>query len=289
MAIDNGILLVAHGKPSYWDEAATLARSLRIRSPQISIAIASDLTVPEHKWRRDGFDLYVPYDFRECGGVSFKMQLDRITPFRDATLFVDSDTICYRDIGRVFEAFSTHSFVALGKMLSDCHWFEDIAVIRREFGCEPFPFFCGDFYLFRHTEKTAAVFTTARDIAGRFRSLGIKPLGGWCNDEPAFSLAMTTQGIPASPGVGDWIIQVAHSGVTRVDLDYAAGTARAVLSGTTVSPRLVHFSAHRSQPLYFRERYRVRHPSPAAWSGSLAHVVGAFQSAHYRARRRLGV
>jgi hypothetical protein len=123
--MNSGILLVAHGKPSYWDEAATLARSLRYRSPQLAIAIASDLNVPEKQWRRDGYDIHVPFDFRECGGVSFTMQLDRIAPFRDAALFIDSDSICYRDISGVFDAFAAQHFVALGITLTGCHWYED--------------------------------------------------------------------------------------------------------------------------------------------------------------------
>jgi hypothetical protein len=285
----SGILLVAHGKPAYWDEAVTLAKSIRLRSPSSPLAVASDMRVSETQWRAAGFDAYVPFDFSGCGGVSFKMQLDRITPFEDATLFLDSDSICYRDISGVFEEFAAADFVTLGKMLPGCHWFEDSSAIRREMGCDSFPFFCGDFYLFRKSALTAAVFDTARDIASRFRSLGIKPLGGVCNDEPAFSLAMTTNRVPVSNGVGDWIIQVAHDNVSRIDLDYTRGQARAVLNGTVVMPRIVHFSAHRTQPLYFRERYRVRHPSRSFWNNVLSQGVGTLESAHFRLRRRLGV
>lgn len=287
MASDRGILLVAHGRPSYWDEAATLARSLRRHSPRVPLAIASDLDVPEAQWRRDGYDLYVPFDFRHCGGVSFKMQLDRITPFRDTTLFIDSDSICYRDLSGVFDAFATKDFVTLGTTVTSCHWFHDNSLIHREFHCDSFPFFCGDFYLFRKSPQAAAVFDTAREIAGRYRSLGIKPLGGWCNDEPAFSLAMLQHNVPISRGVGDWIIQVAHESVTGIDLNYAAGHARAVLDGAEIAPRLVHFSTHRSQPVYFRERYRVRNPSDAWWNRVAAHGIGSLESTRYRLTRRL--
>jgi len=287
MLCDQGILLVAHGKQSYWDEAATLARSLRRYSPGVVIAVASDLDVPERQWRRDGYDLYVPYDFRDCGGVSFKMQLDRITPFRDATLFVDSDSICYRDISGVFDAFASHDFVTLGTIVTSCHWFKDNSLIHHEFRCDSFPFFCGDFYLFRTSQNATAVFDSARELAGRYRELGIKPLGGWCNDEPAFSLAMLQHGLPASPGIGDWILQVVNPGVTQIDLNYAAGDAKAVLDGALVAPRIVHFSSHRSKPLYFRERYRVRNPSRTWWNRVLAHGIGSLASTHYRLNRRL--
>lgn len=287
MAMNSGILLVAHGKQSYWDEAATLARSLRYRSPHLAIAIASDLNVPEQQWRRDGYDIYVPYDFHEYGGVSFKMQLDRITPFRDATLFIDSDSICYRDISGVFDAFASQDFVALGSTVTGCHWYEDNDMIHQEFRCDSFPFFCGDFYLFRHSRFSEALFNTAREIAANYRSFGIKPLGGWCNDEPAFSLAMLHHGVPISAGVGDWILQVVHPGISRLTLNYAAGEANAVLDGAMCAPRLVHFSSHRSQPGYFRERYRVRHPSLAWYNQIAALAIGPIASTYYRLRRRL--
>jgi hypothetical protein len=282
-----GILLVAHGRRAYWDEAVTLAKSLRLRSPGVHLAIASDLGVSESRWRAAGFDAYVPFDFRSYGGVSFKMQLDRITPYEDATLFLDSDSICYRDISGVFEAFASSDFVTLGMPVTGCHWFENNSLIHREFHCDLFPFFCGDFYLFRKSPTVAAVFDTAREIAGRYRSLGIKPLGGWCNDEPAFSLAMLTHGVPAQAGVGDWILQTVHSEVADIDLDYTVGKARAVIDSTPVRPRLIHFSADRSQPIYFRERYRVRYPTPAAWNQIIAHGVGSLGSARYRLWRRL--
>jgi len=233
----SGILLITHGKPAYWDEAVTLAKSLRLRSPSVPLAIASDLSVSEAIWRSAGFDAYVPWDFRACGGVSFKMHLDRIKPFRDATLFIDSDTICYRDISSVFEEFSSREFVALGKTLPACHWFEATA-IRREFSCDTFPFFCGDFYLFRPSATASRIFDTARDIAGRHKSVGIKSISAWCNDEPAFSLAMAIAGVSGSEGNGEWIVQVARSGVTGVDLNYANGKARVEFHGTPVTPRI---------------------------------------------------
>jgi hypothetical protein len=289
MAFDRGILLVAHGKRSYWDEAATLARSLRRHSPQIPIAIASDLDVPESEWRHVGYDLYVPFDFRKCGGVSFKMQLDRITPFRDATLFIDSDSICYRDISEVFKAFAAADFVTLGTTVTSCHWYEDNAMIQRQFRCDSFPFFCGDFYLFRRSATSDAVFNTAREIAADYRALGIKPLGAWCNDEPAFSLSMLQHNVPISPGVGDWIIQLVHENLTDLDLDYVAGHAHAELGGVTITPRLVHFSTHRSQPLYFRERHRVWNPATGWWNRFAAHGIGVMGSTRYRLTRRLRV
>ena len=113
-SLDKGLLLVAHGKPSYWREATVLARSIRRFSPEIPIAVASDLPVPEREWRAAGFTQFVPYSFRNCGGLAFKLELDRISPYRDSTLFLDSDCICYADLSAVFAGMETCDFGALG-------------------------------------------------------------------------------------------------------------------------------------------------------------------------------
>ena len=62
-----------------------------------------------------------------------------------------------------------------------------------------------------------------------------------------------------------------------------------MIDGVSASPRIVHFFAHRSQPLYSRERYRVRQRSPTALNQFMAYVICFAQSAYYRIRRRLGV
>jgi hypothetical protein len=285
--MENGVLLVAHGKPAYWEEAVTLARSIRRASPSLPIAIASDLDVVAAMWRQQGFDMFVRYDFRDCGGVSFKMRLDEITPYTGATLFVDSDSICYSDIAGVFDAFAGEDFVALGGALGECHWFDDSAAIRREFGYESFPFFCGDFYLFRQTERARGVFTVAREIERRYRELGIRPLGGWCNDEPVFALAMQRHGIPAREGVGDWIVGMQVQHLRSLALDYPGGRATGMLGDRRIEPRLVHFQAHRSQPTYCRQKYLVHHPD-GWWSREIAsRAVGLAESISHRARRRL--
>jgi hypothetical protein len=283
----SGILLVAHGKAAYWDEAVTLARSIRRFSPNLSIAVASDLDVCEASWRRDGFDAYVPYNFRKCGGVSFKMQLDLISPYPDATLFIDTDSICYADISSVFDAFAEDDFVALGGSLHECDWFEDSSLIRQIFGIQSFPFFCGDFYMFRRTARTQSVFAMARDVVHRYREVGIRPLGGWCNDEPVFALAMACHNIQAKEGVGEWIVGMQVQNLRSVVLDYSRGRAVGMLQNRRINPRLVHFQAHRSQPTYYRQRFLVRH-ADGWWNRVVAsRIVGLAESLSHRGRRWL--
>jgi hypothetical protein len=286
MISKNGILLVAHTKSSYWTEASTLAESIRRFSPHVAIALASDLDVPEKAWRQAGITHYVRYDFRHCEGLAFKLHLDALTPFPGATLFIDSDCICYGDISSVFERFSEHDFVTLGFPLRECHWFEDAEVVRRECGIDTFPFFTGDFYLFRKSSLATKIFAAARELESRYESLRIRRLGRSVNDEPLLSLAMAKAGVAALPHDGSWILQLQAQRCERVRLDYSRRLATASFGGRTVSPRLVHFQAYRSMPLYCREKYSVLHRCVTPCAKITSHVAGFVESVALRVNRR---
>lgn len=283
----NGILLVAYGNRSYWDEAATLARSIRRLSPQLALAVASNLGIPEADWRAAGFSKYVPFDFTGCHGVGFKTRLDQMTPFSGATLFIDSDCICYSDISGVFQFFAGQQFVTLGREIEACHWFVDSIAIRRTFNVQSFPFFTGDFYLWQRGDEASSVFRTAREIESEYHNLGINYLGKSVNDEPIFSLAMVRHDLHACKGVGDWILQMQAEGVTDWDIDYSQLRAMATFRGGLCQPKLVHYQTHRTQPLYCREKFLVTHGGRGIVGKRFADVFGWGESLSQRFSRRL--
>lgn len=280
---EDGIVIVAHSKASYLAEAATLARSIRRFSPTVPIALITNFDIPDRTSRTAGFSRVVQCDFTSFPGLEFKLHLETLSPFSGSSLFLDSDSICYGDISPVFTAFSGKEFVALGKPLKACHWFQNAARTMESFGIHQFPFFCGDFYLFRRTPLAQQVFASAREIAGRYDALGINRLGGILNDEPVLSLAMAKHGIEAEPFGPRWILQMQAQQLDRVVLDWTMPLAQAVLAEHVVSPILVHFQAHRTMPLYFRERFLV-HAWGTGWmSRNLARTVGITQSLASRA------
>jgi len=283
---EDGIVIVAHSKASYLAEAATLAKSIRRFSPTVPIALITNFDIPDRTSRTAGFSRVVQRDFTSFPGLEFKLHLETLSPFSGSSLFLDSDSICYGDISPVFTAFSGKEFVALGKPLKDCHWFQNAARTMGSFGIHQFPFFCGDFYLFRRTPLTQQVFASAREIAGRYDALGINRLGGILNDEPVLSLAMAKHGIEAEPFGSRWILQMQAQQLDHVDLDWTIPKAHAVLAGTTVCPRVVHFQAHRTRPVYYRETFLIHTHGSRFSSKTLSRVIGNFQSLLARASRR---
>ena len=98
---------------------------------------------------------------------------------------------------------------------------------------------------------------------------------------------MQHHGIAAREGVGDWIVRMEIDDIENLVLDYEGGNARASRRGRSIHPRVVHFHSHRSQPLYCREKYRVRNPS-GWWSREVAsRVVGYAESFTLRLKRKL--
>lgn len=287
MSPRDGIVLVAHSRDSYWTEAATLAKSIRRFSPDVNLALVTNLAVPEPVARAIGFTHVCRYDFTTLQGLEFKIHLDSLSPFSGTTLFVDSDCICYGSVAGVFEEFAGKDFVALGRPLTACHWFADATKTMASLGIQEFPFFCGDFYLFRKSPLATQIFTAARELAQRYDVLGIHRLGRMVNDEPLIALAMAKNGVAAQSSAISWILQLQAQHLSDVDLDYAASRAEALVAGATVRPRLVHFQVQRARPIYFRERFRVQTHGDAWTARWVAPAIGFWQSLLFRTQKRL--
>lgn len=288
VSTDNGILLVAHTKKSYWTEVATLCRSIRLTSPGIPVALATDFDLPEKAWRTAGFSHLVRADFSTLAGVAFKVRLNSLSPFTGKTLFLDSDCVCYRDITGVFDAFAGESFVAIGYAAQPMHWFDDLIAIQRRFGVEDLPFIIGDFYLFDRSFLADNIFAEAERIAHDYRSYGIRPIGKWANDEPAFSLAMIQHGINATPGAGEWIARMHNQSLRVQSLDFTKRCAAIELEGSFRSPAIIHFGVFRTQPIYCEQKFLVNYGDSLGRAAlPMATAIGQVESFFERGRRRI--
>ncbi|MEI6669940.1 MAG: hypothetical protein WCP29_17460 [Acidobacteriota bacterium] len=97
---DQGTITLAYGLPKYIEMAKTLARSLRLHSPGIRRAIATDRL--DDKSLLELFDSVVPLRKEYGSNVRQKLHLDRYSPFT-RTVFIDCDSIAVRDIQFIFE------------------------------------------------------------------------------------------------------------------------------------------------------------------------------------------
>lgn len=288
MTRKDGVLLVAHSSLSYFQEAATLCRSIRTIDPSVNVALASDLDISPEKLDAAGFCRLIRANFSAFAGVAFKVQLLDLTPFSGRTLFVDSDSICFGRLTAVFDAYRDVPFVTLGRQVEHCHWFRDVDAVKRRQGLKDFPFFIGDFYLFDRSQASRDVFATAREIAENYDAYGIIPIGSGPNEEPCFSLAMAHHGLEAMPGRGRWIAHLPDPSFVARQVDFSRRIACIDFEGVTQECAVLHFAAYRTQAIYYREKFRVN----AGWKPSLAadacaNLAGHTGSFFERARRRL--
>jgi hypothetical protein len=132
------------------------------------------------------------------------------------------------------------------------------------------------------------VFESARRIALNFDDEGIFPIGSGPNEEPCFALAMAEQGLAPAPGRGRWIVHLPDPTFVEKHVDFSRRIARIEFEGIEQDCAILHFAAFRTQPIYYREKFRVDY----GWAGSPISDVCAAASAYAhsfleRARKRI--
>src|SRR5262245_58584028 len=113
-----GILTLAMGSRRYIDMAIQLARSIRLNSPNQTLAVVSDDNGEDLKrW----FDLVVPFN-PACGaGLVQKLHLYDYSPFSE-TLFIDADCFAVRDLSFLWTLFEGSNVSMIGTELRTGSW-----------------------------------------------------------------------------------------------------------------------------------------------------------------------
>ena len=98
---NRGVLTIAHSKMKYARQALNLARSIRLHSPGLPLAVATDL---DEDFFKGLYNHVIPWDFSIWKGLVSKLEIFQITPFR-TTLYLDSDCITVASLENVFAYF----------------------------------------------------------------------------------------------------------------------------------------------------------------------------------------
>jgi hypothetical protein len=248
---DVGVLTLAYGRPTFVEQAKSLARSIRHRSTDVSLAVATDFEPTAF----DGlFDIVIPWRFDRWPGVASKLELHDITPF-ETTLFIDSDCLCIRSIEPVIDYFAGQDFAVYGGNLAEFSWGDRSGAQRAFVDAASYPSFNGGLYYFRRSPQAAEVFARAQHFFAHYDALGLRRPHGRMNDEPLISLAMASLGLRATDRP-DLVVMVApEPPAFAIDLDLLGGRCALVRRGEIVEPEIVHFAGVRSRiAAYRRER-----------------------------------
>lgn len=239
-----GVTVMAYGADRHHAQAADLARSLRLHSPSVPLAVVTDQ--PADPLLGSLFDHVVPLPPNLPADGRAKLDLDLHSPF-ERTLYLDSDSLAFRDVCFVLERYRGRDVVVLGRQITAGRWYGDVPAMCRRAGSSSIPQFNGGVLYFADTDVTRAVFEEARELADQYDELGLDRFNGGIADEPLLAVALARHGLTADPRDGD--TSVSLLGLQgEPDLDIAGGRATFVKNGRHVAPAVVHFAAQYAEP-----------------------------------------
>ena len=256
MNIGKGVLTIAHGQSRFARQAVNLARSIRLRDPNLPLAVVTDLPAALFEGI---YDHVIPWNFAGRSGLVSKLDAYEMSPF-DVTLFLDTDILMFTSLQPVFEHFAGDEFSVIGQLQAETGWFESTALMHEEFAVEAFPRFVGGLYYFVKSETAAGVFREAHAIHLRYDELRIKLHEGMRNDEPIFSVAMARTGMHArkarTPGL---LINPTWWPVRSADIDVIAGRCDQFENKKILRRAMMHFYDGRTHSyFYIREVLRLK-------------------------------
>ena len=184
-----GFFTVATGDEHYYILARNLLRSYRHFSRQpLLFALLADR---ENEYTREFDDVIIMKD--TTNSYLDKLSLYDYLPY-DVSVFIDADCLAYGDLNEIPAMFEdADDFCCFGRVLpleDKTGWFnyEDLGDLQSKVG------YCvglhGGIYYIRRTEKSAAVFSAAKQIARDYYKYHFKGKFSTPGDEPILALSM---------------------------------------------------------------------------------------------------
>jgi len=125
-------------------------------------------------------------------GIGIKLHTDEYLQ-TEHTLFIDSDCICYGDLGEIFRACEGMDVSVAGNIVPAKTWCgpEQAKTVKDNWGIDELIRYNGGLYYFKKSEITANIFDEARKIAEKYDDYGFSRINNkWINEEAPISIAM---------------------------------------------------------------------------------------------------
>lgn len=245
-----GFFTVATGDEHYYRLARNLLRSYRHFSGHpLPFALLADR---ENEYTQEFDDVIIMEN--TTNSYLDKLALYDYLPY-DISVFIDADCLAYGDLNRIPDLFmEADDFCCFGRVLpleDKTGWFnyEDLGDLQSRVS------YCvglhGGIYYIRRTEKSAAVFETAKEIANNYHKYHFKGNFATPGDEPIIALSMALHGCKPIPhDTGAICCYWEHE--NKMDLDISRGEAwiRARQKKTI----LVHWGTRFTRQLLYKKQ-----------------------------------
>ena len=254
-----GVITYAYGASYYIEMAKTLARSLRLHSPNIPRAIVTDKKNDQELCEL--FDYVISCKKEYGSNVVQKLHLYDYSPF-ERTLYIDSDCIAFRDINFIFDTFKGIDFGAAGDIYlqaGDKDTFINVDDILNRFALTKLPKFNGGLYYFEQSNTAKAVFETALEVLRDWKKLDMPEFrGDGPNDERIIAIAMMLHNQTLFHDHGQ-MMQTPIGLRSSLNVDSITGKSTFQKNNKIVSPALVHFACVWAEhPVYYREVSKLK-------------------------------
>lgn len=245
-----GILTIAIGK-KYALQAKYLALSCIVNSPHTLRAVITDY--PDIL--TNFYDQIIPYNESLGNPFYIKTCLYKYTPF-EKTLYIDSDSLVFKNIDSFFEIIETTDIVYNGTKEYHGFWYVDIESEIKKLDIEWFPVFNSGMLLFKNSEITKNVFHTASTLMSEYSDSNISFFReNMLPDEPFFSMAFAKLNIAPYNDYNRFSRTLINA--KKVRLNILNGYSMFVKEGIPVFPLIVHFCGRFGTVFYYLQRIKL--------------------------------
>src|SRR5665213_483052 len=187
----HSVITFATNQFTYVKFALNCAQSILLHN-DITVFIVSNLNFPIPEKLKDRLFIISPKPEHLSLGIGMKLHIDEYLQ-TEHTLFIDSDCICFGNLGDIFTACGGMDVSVAGVIVKAESWCgEPLArVVKQNWGLDELIRFNGGLYYVRKSETAHRVFGKAREIAADYDKYGFDRIKNkWINEEPTLSIAM---------------------------------------------------------------------------------------------------
>jgi len=125
-------------------------------------------------------------------GIGIKLYIDEYVQ-TEHTLFIDSDCICFGDLGEIFRACEGMDMSVAGNVVLTAYWCggRQAQTIKDNWGIDQIIRFNGGLYYIRKSAISKSIFDKGREIAEKYDDYGFERIKHkWINEEGPLSIGM---------------------------------------------------------------------------------------------------
>jgi len=187
----HSVITFATNQLTYVKFALNCAQSILLHN-DIPVFIVSNLDFSIPAKFKDHVFIIPPKPGHLLLGIGMKLHIDEYLQ-TEHTLFIDSDCICFDNLGDIFTACAGMDVSVAGNIVKAGSWCgEPLArVVKEHWGLDELIRFNGGLYYIKKSGTAHRIFDKAREIAVDYDKYGFDRIKNkWINEEPTLSIAM---------------------------------------------------------------------------------------------------